>query len=146
MCRTNNVLDNLFNNLREFINIGVKQMDNMKKVLVIDDSPFVLKAVKIALEPNGFNVVGHAENGKIGLALYEKFIPHIVTVDIVMPVMDGLETITQLLKRNPNVKIVVISAMGNASVIEKIKNMGIKHFIVKPFKAKQLLDVVNLMI
>lgn len=120
-------------------------MSEAKKVLVIDDSPFILKAVKKALEPNGFTVIGYAENGKIGLEMYEKFMPDLVTLDVTMPIMDGLETATHLFRKHSKVKIVMLSAMGDEVLVGSAKNIGIKHFIPKPFKAAELLEVVNSM-
>lgn len=118
-------------------------MSNAKKILVIDDSPYMFKAVRRALEPHGFSMVGHAEHGKIGLEMYAEFIPDVVTLDITMPVMDGLETATNLLGRYPGAKIIMLSAMGDDTLVESAKRIGVKHFINKPFEANELLDIVK---
>jgi two-component system chemotaxis response regulator CheY len=113
------------------------------KVLVIDDSPFIFKAVKKALEPNGFEITGHGENGKLGLELYQQNKPDIITLDVTMPVMDGLETAKALLQINPSVKIIMLSAMGDDDLIAAAKKIGVKSFLSKPFKAEELLNAIN---
>ncbi len=113
------------------------------KVLVIDDSPFIFKAVKRALEPNGFEIIGHGENGKLGLELYQQNKPDIITLDVTMPVMDGLETARALLQIDPSVKIIMLSAMGDDDLMADAKNIGVRSFLSKPFKAEELLDAVN---
>ncbi|HEY5585767.1 MAG TPA: response regulator [Ruminiclostridium sp.] len=113
------------------------------KVLVVDDSPFILKAVKRALEPNGFEIVGHGENGKLGLALYQQLKPDIITLDVTMPVMDGLETAKALFQIDPSVKIIMLSAMGDDDLILSAKKIGINNFISKPFKADELVKMAN---
>ena len=121
-------------------------MNNIFKVLVIDDSPFIFKAVKKALVSHGFEVVGHAENGKLGLEMFEKLMPDVITLDITMPIMDGMETAANLFKKNPNINVVMLSAMGDEVLIESARKIGVKHFLPKPFKAEELLTAVNTMI
>jgi two-component system, chemotaxis family, chemotaxis protein CheY len=113
------------------------------KVLVIDDSPFIFKAVKKALEPQGFQIVDTASNGKIGIELVEKYNPDIVTLDITMPVMDGIETAKVLCQKYPNIKLIMLSAMGDEVLVNEAKEIGIKHFLLKPFKAEGLLNSIN---
>lgn len=113
------------------------------KILVIDDSPFILKAVKRALEPQGCEIVAYADNGKSGIEMYEKHKPDVVTLDMTMPVMDGLETASSLLTRDPNVKIIMLSAMGDEMLAQKAKKIGVSQFIAKPFNSDDLVKIVN---
>ena len=115
----------------------------MPKILVIDDSPFIFKAVKRALEPNGFEVVDNASNGQIGLEMYEKYNPDVITLDVTMPVMDGIETAKALFEKNKNIKIVMLSAMGDDLLLNQSKEIGIKYFVTKPFKPEELLTTIN---
>jgi len=115
----------------------------MAKVLVIDDSPFIFKAVKKALEPHGFEIVDNAPDGKIGLEMYDKYLPDLITLDVTMPVMDGIEAAKELFSKNPNVKIVMLSAMGDDVLLNQAKELGIKQFVSKPFKPEDLLKSVN---
>jgi Response regulator containing CheY-like receiver domain and AraC-type DNA-binding domain len=113
------------------------------KILVIDDSPFIYKAVKKSLEPCGYEIVGHAENGLIGLEMYDRLNPDIITLDVTMPVMDGIETASNLFKINPDVNLIMLSAMGDEDLINAAKNLGVRYFLSKPFKSNELVDVVN---
>ncbi len=121
-------------------------MGSLGKVLVIDDSPFIFKAVKRALEPCGYEIVGYAENGKIGLEMYSQFSPDVITLDVTMPVMDGIETAQNLLKLSPKPKIIMLSAMGDESLVQNAKKLGVAQFLAKPFKADELINVVKLLL
>ncbi|HSA07058.1 MAG TPA: response regulator [Candidatus Gastranaerophilales bacterium] len=112
----------------------------MLKVLVIDDSPFIFKAVKKALENSVFDVVDNAGNGKIGLEMYEKYAPDLITLDVTMPIMDGVETAKALVAKNPNVKIIMLSAMGDEALLSQAKEIGVSGFLRKPFKPEELLN------
>ncbi|AJC74082.1 MULTISPECIES: response regulator [Pseudothermotoga] len=115
-----------------------------KKVLVVDDSPLVRNLVKKALAGNSeFSVVGEASNGKEAVEMAQKLEPDIITLDVTMPVMDGLEAAREILKRNSRVKILLLSAMGDDSLISQAQSLGIKHSLQKPFKAEQLLEALG---
>lgn len=105
-----------------------------KKVLVIDDSPFVFKAVSKALEGTDYQVVDNALNGQEGLEKYKQHTPDVITLDVTMPIMDGLETAKHLFEINPNVKVILLSAMGDEVLHSQARDIGIKHFLTKPFK------------
>lgn len=110
----------------------------MGKVLVIDDSPFVFKAVTRALVGTEWEVVGHALNGQMGLEKYVELNPDVITLDVTMPVMDGLEAATRLFQINPKVKVIMLSAMGDESLHSQAREIGIRHFLTKPFKPDDL--------
>ncbi len=114
-----------------------------KTLLVIDDSPFVYKTVVKALEGTEYEVVGNALNGQIGLDLYSELKPDIITLDVTMPIMDGLETAKRLTEANPDVKIVMLSAMGDETLVNEAKAIGIKYFLMKPFKPETIIAKLN---
>lgn len=118
-------------------------MDRNCKVLVIDDSPFIFKAVKRSLEPLGYEVVANAPNGSEGLELYDKYNPDIVTLDVTMPVMSGLETAEALFKKYPNAKIIMLSAMGDKDLLDQARALGVKSFLSKPFDQETLVNAIN---
>jgi len=109
-----------------------------RKVLVIDDSPFVFKAVSKALEGTEWEVVGNALDGQLGIDKYIELRPDVITLDVTMPVMDGLETARKLVEINPKVKIVMLSAMGDETLLNQAKEIGIKHFLMKPFRPETI--------
>lgn len=109
-----------------------------KKVLVIDDSPFVFKAVTKALEGTEWEVVGNALDGQLGIDKYIELRPDVITLDVTMPVMDGLETAKKLVEINPNVKIIMLSAMGDETLLNEARGIGIKYFLMKPFRPETI--------
>lgn len=109
-----------------------------KRVLVIDDSPFVFKAVTKALEGTEWEVVGNALDGQLGVDKYIETRADVITLDVTMPVMDGLETAKKLFEINPNARIVMLSAMGDETLLNQAKEIGIKYFLTKPFQPAAL--------
>lgn len=109
-----------------------------RKVLVIDDSPFVYKAVTKALEGSEWEVIGNALDGQLGIEKYIETRADIITLDVTMPVMDGLETAKKLFEINPKAKIVMLSAMGDETLLNQAREIGIKYFLTKPFRPETL--------
>lgn len=109
-----------------------------KKLLVIDDSPFVCKAVTKALEGTDYEVVGNALDGQLGIDKYIETRADVITLDVTMPIMDGLETARRLFEINPNAKIIMLSAMGDETLLNQAREIGIKHFLTKPFRPETL--------
>jgi two-component system, chemotaxis family, chemotaxis protein CheY len=115
----------------------------MKKVLVVDDMLFMRVALKAILEKNGFSVVGEAENGLKAVEKYLQFAPDIVTMDITMPEMTGLEALKEIKRRDPNARVVMVSAMGQERFIKEAIMNGAKYFIVKPFQEAQVIETLT---
>ena len=113
------------------------------KILVIDDSPFISKTVRKAVEPEGFQVVGQAFNGQEGLEMIREHQPEIIILDVTMPVMDGLETAENIFRKNPNAKVIMLSAMGDEKLVASAKRIGVKHFLNKPFKAEEMVAAIK---
>ncbi len=115
----------------------------MKKVLVVDDAAFMRVSIKNMLSKHNYEVVGEAENGKVALAKYLELNPDIVTMDITMPEMDGLESLKKILAVNPAANVVMVSAMGQESMVREAVLTGAKGFIVKPFKEDVILAALQ---
>ncbi|MCR6513598.1 MAG: response regulator [Clostridium sp.] len=115
----------------------------MAKVLVVDDAAFMRMMIKDILEKNDFEVVGEASNGLIAVDLYKKENPDIVTMDITMPDMDGIEAVKKIKEFDPNAKIIMCSAMGQQSMVMDAIRAGAKDFIVKPFQADRVIEAVK---
>lgn len=115
----------------------------MAKVLIVDDSRVSRRMLRNILVANGHEVIGEAENGQIG---YEKFIelrPDIVTMDITMPVLDGLGALEKMMELDSNANIIMVTAAGQKEkMVEAIKN-GATEFIQKPFDADQITTVIS---
>lgn len=115
----------------------------MKRVLITDDAAFMRLMIRSILEKNGFDVVGEAENGKVGVNKYKELLPDIVTMDITMPVLDGIHALKEIKKINPNANVFMISAMGQEHMVKEAVISGAKGFIVKPFKEETFLKAIR---
>lgn len=114
-----------------------------KRVFVVDDSIFILEQIKDALKNTEFEVAGYAKDGEIAIELYEQVNPDVVTLDIIMPGMDGLDTAKVMLEKWPNAKIIMMSSLGDEDIIEQAKEIGIHNFICKPFEEDYLLKMLT---
>jgi len=112
-------------------------------IMVVDDAAFMRIMMKDILEKGNHTVVAEAENGKQALLEYARVKPDLVTLDITMPELDGLSTLLALKKLDPNVKVVMVSAMGQKNMVIKAIKAGAKDFVVKPFQPERVLDAVN---
>lgn len=115
----------------------------MTKVLVVDDAAFMRLTIRNMLEKNGFEVAGEAENGAIGVQKYKECMPDIVTLDITMPDMDGIEALKAIRGFDPKARVIMITAMGQEFKVKEAVMNGAKSFIVKPFKEEHVVKTIN---
>lgn len=115
----------------------------MRTVLVVDDTGFMRQSLRMILEQNNFQVVGEAENGEDAIRKYHALKPDLVTMDITMPVMNGIDATKSIISSDPKAKIVVISALGQEAYIKSAIISGAKNFIVKPFKAETVIRTLE---
>jgi len=115
----------------------------VKKILIVDDAAFMRVTLKTMLEKNGFNVVGEAPNGLEGVKKYAELSPDIVTMDITMPELDGLQALKKIKEINPKAKVVMISAMGQESMVKESILSGASGFLVKPFKEEAVIKAIG---
>ncbi len=113
-----------------------------KTVLVVDDTAFMRMTLKNMLEKNGYEVVGEGEDGAKGVDLYKQLKPSLVTMDITMPNMDGITAIKEILSFDPDATVVVVSAMGQKSLVIEALNAGAKDFVVKPFQPDRIAEAL----
>lgn len=114
-----------------------------KRIFVVDDSVFILEQIKDTLQGTDFEVAGYAKDGETAIEIYEQVNPDIVTLDIIMPGIDGIDTAKVMLEKWPDAKIVMMSSLGDDEIIEQAKEIGITHFICKPFEENDLIDVLK---
>jgi len=115
----------------------------MIKVLIVDDAAFMRLSMKTMMEKNGFEVVGDAENGAVAIIKYNELRPDIVTMDITMPVMDGIQALKQIIKLDPKAKIIMITAMGQELMVKEAVLSGAKGFIIKPYKEADVIQTIE---
>lgn len=104
-----------------------------KKVLVVDDAVFMRMKLKDILESNGYEVVGEAQDGMDAIEKYKTERPDLVTMDITMPEMDGVQALKEIKKIDPDATVIMCSAMGQQSMVMDAIQAGAVDFIVKPF-------------
>ncbi|MBW1795969.1 MAG: response regulator [Deltaproteobacteria bacterium] len=113
------------------------------KILIVDDAAFMRMMLSDILVDKGHNVVGEAKDGEEALRLYKEMKPNIVTMDIVMPGVGGIESIREIMKIDPEAKILVVSAMGQEALVREAVEAGAKGFVVKPFKPEKVIEEVE---
>jgi two-component system chemotaxis response regulator CheY len=117
----------------------------LKRVMIVDDAAFMRISLKTVLEKRGFDVVGEAENGAIAVKKYNELKPDIVTMDITMPEMDGIEALKTIRSMDCNAKIVMISALGQEPHVREAVMFGAKGFIVKPWKEEHIVKTLSML-
>jgi two-component system, chemotaxis family, chemotaxis protein CheY len=112
-------------------------------ILIVDDAAFMRMMIKDILTKNGYQVVGEAADGVQAIEKYKECIPDLVTMDITMPEMDGITALKEIKKINPNVKVIMCSAMGQQAMVIDAIQAGARDFIVKPFQADRVLEAIS---
>jgi two-component system chemotaxis response regulator CheY len=131
-------------NINEKAAEGIKPEGVPYKVLVVDDSMFIAKQLGQIFTSEGFEVVGTAADGAQGVEKYKELYPNIdlVTMDITMPVMDGVSALEKILEFDKQACVIMVSALGKEDVVKKSLLMGAKSYIVKPLDRKKVLERV----
>ena len=115
----------------------------MAKILIVDDSRTSRKILKGILENAGYEVIGEATNGLEGYDKYVELKPDVVTMDITMPVLDGIEALKKIKGDYPDAKVVMVTAAGQKTkMVEAVQN-GANEFVSKPFDADQLKKIID---
>ncbi|MDR4507013.1 MAG: response regulator [Candidatus Brocadiaceae bacterium] len=115
----------------------------MKRILVVDDAKVIRMIIKQVLSNNGFEVVGEAENGREAMEKYKALKPDAVTMDIIMPVMDGLQGLKEILAFDKEAKVVMISAIDQKDSLMEAIRCGAADYVVKPFEDDRMVDALN---
>ena len=124
--------------------IHKERMYNMsRRILITDDAAFMRMMLKDILTKGGYEICGEAANGVEAVNKYKELQPDLVTLDITMPEMDGIQALKAIRAADTNAKCIMCSAMGQqAMVIESIQS-GAKDFIVKPFQKERVIEAVS---
>ncbi len=112
-------------------------------ILIVDDGLFMRMMIKDILSRGGFEVVGEAEDGAEAVKKYEELEPDLVTMDIVMPGMDGIEAVREILKVDSDAVVLMCSAMGQQPLVVEALEAGATDFIVKPFQPSKVVEAVQ---
>ncbi len=119
---------------------GLRESGTPYRVLVVDDSAFVLKQLTQIFISAKYDVIATAENGEEGLLKFKELKPDLVTLDITMPKMDGLTALSKIVEYDSGAKVIMISALGKEDMVKKALLAGAKNYITKPLDRMKVLD------
>ncbi len=119
---------------------------NQKKLLIVDDSLVVRKAISKFLENYNVKIIGTATDGNSALEMFKKHSPEIVTLDITMPGLDGFDVLDEMIRLDKDVQVVVITALADKATGLKALRLGAKSYITKPFGPQKLKDAFERLI
>lgn len=112
-------------------------------ILIVDDAIFMRKMIGDILRKEGYEICGEAENGIEAINKYKELHPDLVTMDIVMPDMSGIDAVEEIVNYDSNAKILMVSAMGQQSLVVEAIQKGAKDYIIKPFQPSRVLEAVE---
>ncbi len=112
-------------------------------VLVCDDAIFMRTMISDILSQAGYQVIGEAETGVQAVEKFRELQPDLVTMDIVMPEMGGIDAVREIVKKDPEARILMCSAMGQQALVVEAIQAGAKDFVVKPFQPSRVLEAVQ---
>ncbi|MDF1510715.1 response regulator [Robertmurraya sp. DFI.2.37] len=115
----------------------------MARILIVDDAKFMRLTLSNILTKANHEIVGEGENGRDAVELYRQLTPDLVTLDITMPEMSGLDAMKEIRKEFPHAKVIMCSAMGQQKMVVESIEAGAKDFIVKPFDEGRVVEAVN---
>ncbi len=108
------------------------------EVLIVDDSSIIRQVIEKYLQGYNIEIVGSASNGKDALRIFKEKRPDIVSLDITMPEMDGLSALEEMIKIDPNVKVMVVTALSDKATGIRALKLGAKSFLAKPFTEQKI--------
>lgn len=115
----------------------------MSKILIVDDSRTSRKILRGILEDAGHEIVGEAVDGSDGVIKFKQLKPDLVTLDITMPVMDGLSALKSIKEIDADAKVIMVTAAGQQSKMVEAIKLGASEFVTKPFEGEDIVKLVN---
>lgn len=118
----------------------------MARILLVDDSITSRKILRNIIEEAGHTIIGEAVNGEEGAIKYKELQPDITTMDITMPILDGIDSLKLIMEDDPAAKVIMVTAAGQKNRIVDALKYGASEFIAKPFESNQIINVINQLI
>ena len=115
----------------------------MKKILIADDAMFMRNALKVTLEKNGFEVIGTACDGREAVEKARALKPDLGTMDITMTELNGIEALKAIKETNPEISVIMLTAVSGDVAIRECLENGADNFILKPFSEDKLIEVIS---
>jgi two-component system chemotaxis response regulator CheY len=113
------------------------------RILIVDDAIFMRKMIGDILRKEGYEICGEAENGIEAIKKYKELKPDLVTMDIIMPDMSGIDAVQEIVNSDTSAKILMVSAMGQQSLVVEAIQKGAKDYVIKPFQPSRVLEAVE---
>lgn len=120
----------------------MNMVEGKRKILVIDDSPFVSRQIEDVLKDSEYQIVGSVKTGELGVEQYCLQRPDLVILDMVLPGIDGIETARRLFDVDGSAKIIMLSSINDISFIEEVRSLGIRFVLSKPVNSEEILNAL----
>lgn len=114
-----------------------------KRILLVDDAPFVLEILRSALEEVGYDVVPDALTGTEAISHVEEYRPNIILMDLAIPEINGLDTTQEILELYPSIKVIAMSSLNQPEMVMRALEVGCVDFMAKPFEYEELLSLID---
>jgi len=135
--------NNTIRNIRGKKSLDSGKGDYMAQILIADDAPVMRRNIRKILEKEGHQIVAEATNGKQAYLEYKNYVPDLVTMDVNMPIVDGVEAVGNIVNEFPHAKIIMISSNDQKRMVFNALQKGAKYYIMKPITEEKLLNVVK---
>jgi two-component system chemotaxis response regulator CheY len=113
------------------------------RILVVDDSYYMRTILKNMIIDAGYNVVDEAANGQDAILMANKERPDLITLDLILPDNSGLDVLKRIKEDNPEIHVVVVSAVGQENIVQQAIEIGAAAYIVKPFEEQNVVDTIK---
>ncbi len=110
------------------------------RILIADDARLMRRIIKDIVLEAGYEVVGEASTGQQAFELYKSFRPDVMTMDVIMPELDGIEVLRLIMDYDPTARVIICSALGHDMIIDDAMKAGAKSYIIKPFKKDKVIE------
>jgi two-component system chemotaxis response regulator CheY len=118
-------------------------MTEDNRVVIVDDNEDITGVFSDILEIGGFNVIGIGHNGKEAVSLYKKHQPDVIFLDVMMPVMNGIQALREIKKENSKANVIMVTADNSTDTIKELQKLGATAIIVKPFKIETVFETIK---
>ncbi|AMM52100.1 histidine kinase [Rufibacter sp. DG15C] len=119
------------------------EITEKKRILIVDDSFYMRTMLKNMLLDAGYDVVGEAPDGKTAIEMAKEKIPDLVTLDVILPDNTGLDVLKAIKQNNSDIKVIIVSAVGQEVIVNEATEYGALTYIVKPFSEDKVLEALN---
>jgi two-component system chemotaxis response regulator CheY len=115
----------------------------MPRILIVDDTDFDRNLLKNILVSGGYDIAGAASGGEEGIRLYRELIPDLAMLDLIMPDLNGIDTLRRIREEYPDARVILCTSVGEPGMVDLARRLGAKGYVVKPYQASHLLKAVE---